>query len=84
MIFEPFWAFFPVGQMDSAPSQNDRYIHYISAIRDGLLPVTAELIEMAQYYIYATYTRTRRHTWLLSCWAFGGLRWVFWVAWPQV
>ena len=49
MIFEPFWAFFPVGQMDSAPSQNDRYIHYISAIRDGPLPITAELIEMAQY-----------------------------------
>ena len=35
--------------MDSAPSQNDRYIRYISAIRDGPLPVTAELIEMAQY-----------------------------------
>src|ERR1700678_615929 len=35
--------------MDSAPGQNDRYICYILAIRDGPLPVTAELIEMAQY-----------------------------------
>ena len=32
--------------MDSAPGQNDRYIRYISAIWDGPLPVTAELIEI--------------------------------------
>ena len=38
--------------MDLAPSQNDRYICYISAIRDGPLPITAELIEMAQYHRY--------------------------------
>ena len=35
--------------MDSAPGQNDHYICHISVIQDGPLPVTAELIEMAQY-----------------------------------
>ena len=50
MIFGPFGPFFLVGQMDLAPGQNDHYIHYILAIQDGPLPVTAELIRMVQYY----------------------------------
>jgi hypothetical protein len=35
--------------MNSALGQNDRYIRYISAIWEGPLRVTAELIEMVQY-----------------------------------
>ena len=35
--------------MNSAVGQNDCYLHYISAIWEGPLRVTAELIEMAQY-----------------------------------
>ena len=35
--------------MISALGQNDRYIRYISAIWEGPLCVTAELIEMVQY-----------------------------------
>jgi len=34
--------------MISALGQNDRYIRYISAIWEGPLRVTAELIEMVQ------------------------------------
>jgi hypothetical protein len=36
--------------MDSAPDRNDRYNHYISAVFEAALRVTAELIEMAQYF----------------------------------
>ena len=39
--------------MVSALGQNDRYNRYISAFLERLLRVTAELIEMAQYFIYA-------------------------------
>ena len=35
--------------MISALGQNDCYIHYILAIWEGLLRITAELIEMVQY-----------------------------------
>ena len=49
MIFELFGPFSLVGQMDLAPGQTDHYIRYISVIQGGPLPVTAELIKMAQY-----------------------------------
>jgi len=35
--------------MNLALGQNDRYLHYILAIWEGPLCVTAELIEMVQY-----------------------------------
>ena len=39
--------------MVSAPlGQNDRYNRYISAFLERLLRITAELIEMVQYFNY--------------------------------
>jgi len=43
-----FFAFLTNFLMNSAVGQNDRYLHYISVIWEGLLCITAELIEMAQ------------------------------------
>ena len=37
--------------MNLALSQNDRYHHYISAIWEGPLHVTAKLTEMVQYQV---------------------------------
>jgi len=50
MNFLPFLKPFLMNfLMNSAVGQNDRYLCYISAIWEGLLRITAKLIEMAQY-----------------------------------
>jgi len=49
-FFAFFKAFFMNFLMNLAVGQNDRYLRYISAIWEGPLHITAELIEMAQYF----------------------------------